>query len=218
MKTLHRYIKKLVAQLLVVLVPVVPFACAAQTNSSADAEAAYTKTLEKRVGDILAVLELSDSAKVKNVHDLLIAQYRALNDWHNTNDAKRKAAKGEEAEALKNSLKAIHEKFVAALSADLTPEQTEKVKDKMTYGKVQFTYAGYLNEYPGMNDTQKARVLEFLKEAREEAMDGGSSNEKSAIFNHYKGKINNYLSAQGVISPKKKKSPDSITNAPNAAH
>jgi hypothetical protein len=39
--------------------------------------------------------------------------------------------------------------------------------------------------------------MDLLKEAREEAMDGGSSQEKDAVFGRYKGKINNYLSKQG---------------------
>lgn len=199
-----------------VVVACAPLVAAAQTNSSVAAEATYAQTIEKRVGDILALLDLKDAAKTKPIHDTLVAQYRALRDWHDANDVKRKGAKGEEAEALKASLKAIHEKFLADLAAGLSPEQVEKVKDKMTYGKVQFTYTGYVNEYPGMNDAQKTRVLELLKDAREEAMDGGSSNEKSAIFNRYKGKINNYLSAQGVSSPKKKKAGANVAGSTNA--
>ena len=38
----------------------------------------------------------------------------------------------------------------------------------------------------------------MLKEAREEAMDGGSAEEKTAVFQRYKGKINNFLSRQGI--------------------
>ena len=194
--------------------------CAAPTNEAAPAkspeeiETAYTQAIEKRVADILAVLELKEPAKTKSLHDVLVAQYRTLRDWHDANDARRKAAKGAEAEPFKASLKAVHEKFVAALSAELTPEQVELVKGKMTYGKVQFTYTGYLNEYPSLGDRHKQRVLELLKDAREEAMDGGSSDEKSAIFNRYKGKINNYLSSQGVTNPRKVKAVPASTNAP----
>lgn len=189
---------------------------AEQTNSSA-AEAGYTQVIEKRVADIVAVLDLKEPATAAKVHATLIAQYRTLNDWHNTNDTSRKLAKGKAADQFKSSLKAVHDKFIAALSADLTPEQVEKVKNKMTYGKVQFTYTGYLNEYPNLSEPHKLRVLELLKEAREEAMDGGSSDEKSAIFNRYKGKINNYLSAQGVTSARKKRPAAASTNSP-AAH
>lgn len=190
---------------------------AAAPKSAAESEAAYTQTIEKRVADILAVLNLIEPAKLKSVHDILVAQYRALRDWHDANDAERKSTKGEEAEHLKVSLKAIHDKFLASLSVELMPDQIEKVKDKMTYGKVQFTYTGYLFEYPNLNEPQKQRVLELLKEAREEAMDGGSSDEKSAIFNRYKGKINNYLSAQGISSNRKKKADAASTNS-SAAH
>jgi len=184
-------------------------------KSAEDAEAAYRQTIEKRVADILAVLELTDPAKTKNVHDLLVAQYRTLRDWHDANDAKRKAATGAEAEPFKFSLKAIHEKFIASLSAELPPAQVGQIKDKMTYGKVQFTYAGYLAIHPDLSEHHKQKVLELLKEAREEAMDGGSSEEKSAIFNRYKGRINNYLSAQGLVEIKKRKPAPAGTNAPN---
>ncbi len=187
---------------------------AAQAMSPEEIEAAYTQTIEKRVADILAVLELEEPANTKSVHDILMAQYRTLRDWHDANDTNRKTAKGAEADQLKASLKAVHDKFIASLSADLTPEKIDRVKDKMTYGKVQFTYTGYLNEYPNLADQHKQRVLELLKEAREEAMDGGSSDEKSAIFNRYKGKINNYLSAQGVHSARKKKAEPAPTNSP----
>ena len=185
--------------------------------ASASTEAAYTQTIKKRVADILAVLNLKNSAQIAKVHDLLVAQYRTLRDWHEVNDAKRKAARGDEAGQIKASLKAVHEKFIAVLSAELTPEQVEKVKDKMTYGKVQFTFAGYLAVHPDLTDAHKEKILELLKQAREEAMDGGSADEKSAIFNRYKGKINNYLSSQGVSSAKKKKADAGPTNSP-AAH
>jgi hypothetical protein len=37
----------------------------------------------------------------------------------------------------------------------------------------------------------------WLVEARELAMDEGSSEKKHAVFGKYKGRINNYLSAEG---------------------
>jgi hypothetical protein len=180
---------------------------AAETNSTpADAEAKYTAAIEKRTEDILKVLALTDTSKSVKVHDTIIAQYRALNAWHNENDPKLKAAKSDTntVAQIRSSLKAQHEKFLSALADHLSPEQVEAVKDKMTYGKVQFTYKGYLLEYPQLTEERKAEVLRLLKAAREEAMDGGSSDEKSAIFNRYKGKINNYLSKQGIKSEKKK--------------
>jgi hypothetical protein len=179
-------------------------------------EASYTRAIEGRTADILKVLALSDTNQSARVHDIIMTQYRALRAWHDANDPKLKAVKGDTnaVAQIRSSLKVVHDQFIAGLSANLTPEQVEQVKDKMTYGKVQFTYKGYLVEYPDLNDAQKQKVLELLKEARELAMDGGSAEEKSDIFNRYKGKINNYLSKQGLQSVRKKKDPISpITNS-----
>jgi hypothetical protein len=183
-------------------------AFAADTNSTPkDAEANYTKAIEGRTADILKVLALTDADKTTKVHDTIMAQYRALKSWHDENDAKLKAsAKDTNAVAqIRASLKTIHDAFLAKLSENLTPEQVEQVKDKMTYGKVQFTYAGYMAAYPGLAEEHKQKILELLKQAREEAMDGGSAEEKTAVFQKCKGKINNYLSKQGIHPEKKNK-------------
>jgi hypothetical protein len=184
-------------------------------------EANYTRAIEGRTADILKVLELSDTNQAAKVHDIVMAQYRALRAWHDANDSKRKAAKGDTntLAQIRASLKSVHDEFIAKLSANLTPELVEKVKDKMTYGKVQFTFKGYLVEYPDLAETHKQKVLELLKEAREEAMDGGSKEEKDDIFNRYKGKINNYLSKQGIHSAREKqktaKPPVATNSVPN---
>lgn len=169
-----------------------------------DAETKYTRAIERRAADILEVLEMSDPAKSAKVHDIIVAQYRALRAWHDTNDSKLKelnkqpADPGkEEANKINASLKTQQDQFIAKLSAQLTPEQVEKVKDKMTYNKVQVTFNAYCQMLPDLTAEQKAKILSWLKEAREEAMDAGSADEKSAVFNRYKGKINNYLSTAG---------------------
>ena len=169
-------------------------------------EAKYTAAIEGRTADLLKILALSDTNKVARVHDIIMAQYRALNAWHEANDSKLKSARADqEATAkIRASLKTLHAEFLSRLAENLTPEQIELVKDKMTYGKVQFTFAGYCAAYSDLSETNKQEILRLLKEAREEAMDGGSSDEKSAIFNRYKGKINNYLSKQGVHPDKQK--------------
>lgn len=180
---------------------------AAETNSTPEqVEAKYTAAIEGRTADILKILALTDTDKSAKVHDTIIAQYRTLKAWHDDNDARLKSAKADTNVTwqIRASLKTLHNNFLAELGKHLTPEQIEQVKDKMTYGKVQFTYKGYLNEYPDLAEPHQAEVLRLLKEAREEAMDGGSADEKSAIFNRYKGKINNYLSKQGVKSARKK--------------
>lgn len=163
-------------------------------------EAKYTAAIEGRTADILKILALDDTNKVQRMHDIIIAQYRALNGWHDTNDPALKAAHAdkEKTTEIRASLKVLHDNFLTALAQNLTPDQIDQVKDKMTYGKVQFTYKGYCVQYPTLSDANKQEILRLLKEAREEAMDGGSSKEKTAVFQRYKGIINNYLSKQGL--------------------
>jgi hypothetical protein len=180
-------------------------------RTAEEKEAAYARALEKRAQGILEVLALKDPAKAAKVHDAVIAQYRGLRDWHDAHDDRLKElgqqsrkAGGEQALAIegqisriKGSLRTLHDRFIARLSEQLTPGQVEKVKDQMTYHKVRVTYNAYREIVPNLTDREKARILELLREAREEAMDGGSAAEKSAIFKKYKGKIANYLNAQG---------------------
>jgi hypothetical protein len=180
---------------------------AAETNlTPQQVEANYTKAIEGRTTDILKILALSDTNKVAKVHDIIIAQYRALNAWHDANDAKLKAARSDTnaTAQIRSSLKTIHNDFLAKLAENLSSEQVDQVKDKMTYGKVQFTFNGYVSQYPDLSEAHRQKILEMLKEAREEAMDGGSAEEKTAVFQRYKGKINNYLSKEGIHSPAKK--------------
>jgi hypothetical protein len=56
---------------------------------------------------------------------------------------------------------------------------------------------------PTLSDEQKSKIRTWLTEARELAMDGGSSEEKHAVFGKYKGRINNYLSKEGGYDLKK---------------
>ncbi len=173
----------------------------AQTTNP-DAEAAYTADINKRADDVIKFAGIDDSAKVARVHEALMNQYRGLRALHDARDAKLKiasddAAKAQIKKASEADVKKLHDEFLAKLNADLNPEQVEKVKDKMTYNVVPITYAGFQDMLPTLTEPQKAYILAQLKEAREIAMDQGSSKEKHDVFGKYRGRINNYLSKQG---------------------
>jgi hypothetical protein len=177
----------------------------AKAQTAEEKEAAYTKTIEKRTADILALVDVKDEAKVKSLHDAIMNQYRFLNDWYEKNGAAVKAlakknddAAKAEIEKVKAPLKAQHEKFVAELAASLTPEQIEKVKNYIVKDKLPVTYKAYCEMLPKLTEEQKAKVYDILKQGREEAMDAGSAEEKTAIFGKYKGKVNIYLSGLGI--------------------
>jgi hypothetical protein len=55
----------------------------------------------------------------------------------------------------------------------------------------------YLDTLPELTLAQKQVIFDRLKEARDRAVYAGSAEEKSDVLSKYKGRINNYLSAQG---------------------
>jgi Protein of unknown function (DUF3826) len=161
----------------------------------------------ERADKIAAGLGLSDPAQATRVRDLIAGQYRDLSFVHDARDAALKAAKdspGAEAavQSAKDTATArmadLHYAYTAALSVELTSEQVEQVKDGMTYGVVPLTFRVYQEMLPDLSAEQKRKLLAWLREAREHAMDAGSSDEKHGWFGKYKGRINNYLSAAGI--------------------
>jgi hypothetical protein len=170
--------------------------------TDAEKEAFYAKSVEIRVGDILKTLNLADDAKSNAVHDLLVSQYHALRVRDAAIDTQLKVDGKEisydnRAAQLAIQSKPLHDKFFTALAQNLSPDQIDKIKDMMTYNKVQKTYDAYCQIVSGLTDAEKAKIMELLKAAREEAVDGGSAPEKSAIFQKYKDQINAYLDANG---------------------
>lgn len=173
-------------------------------------EAAYTRTITERADKLVAPLAIEDPAKATRVRELVVGQYRGLRAIHAARDAKiaqapKSGGDAAVADAWRGlarkeadlQLYPLHRQFVARLEAELTPEQVNQVKDGMTYGVVPITFKRYRELLPDLAVEQQADILANLLEAREYAMDAGSSEEKHAWFGKYKGRINNQLSAAG---------------------
>ena len=201
---------------------------AAETNSAPEPkDVAYTHTLNERATKIAASLTIADSTKSNRVHGIIVQQYRSLNDIHFVRDVEIVNAKKlsdktaantaiqSARDATKPKLDKLHGDFLAKLSAELSPEQVDKVKDGLTYGVLPLTYGVYLKMYPELTDEQKAQIKAWLTEARELAMDGSTSDEKHAAFGKYKGKINNYLSKAGYDAKKAEQNLKKPAQAPS---
>lgn len=175
-------------------------------------DTAYIRVVTERAGKIVATLGLPDSVQFLRVRKIVADQYFHLNTIYTERDERLKQLKGQQPAFDKNvqdSLKKgiaqdvdakvakLHGAYLRQLGAVLNQQQVDQVKDGMTYSVLQVTYRGYQEELPNLTDAQKAYILTALTEAREHAMDGGTSQEKHAWFGKYKGRINNYLSAQG---------------------
>jgi len=91
----------------------------------------------------------------------------------------------------------IHENLMTALRKELTPALVDSVLDKYTIGKVAFTMNGYKAIVPDLTKEEEAKILEFLKQAREQAIDYKNIRQVSAIFEIYKTKSEQYLNSNG---------------------
>jgi hypothetical protein len=181
----------------------------AQSKSVKDT--AYLRVVAQRAEKITRNLDLQDSSKFYKVSSIIGNQYVSLRTIHDDRNAKVKAVKADtlktkaerdtlikkyEIEA-NTKLAKLHVIYLKALSKYLTQEQIDKVKDGMTFGKVKFTYDGYIQMIPSLTEVQKKQIYDWLIEAREKAMDAESSDKKTTIFGNYKGRIANYLSKEG---------------------
>lgn len=166
------------------------------SQSQSVAELHYDSVVRERSSKILAVIQFSNDHQKLQAQEILVQQYKQLNILQETiqSDSIRKFEQ-----------KKLHEDFLKQLNNTLNESQIEQVKDGMTYRVFPITMAAYEDMLPSLTQEQKAQIYNWLKEARELAMDEGSSNKKHAMFGKYKGRINNYLSAQGYDMKKESK-------------
>ncbi|REA55727.1 hypothetical protein DSL64_27730 [Dyadobacter luteus] len=174
-------------------------------NASDQKASDYERAIQSRAEKIIKELNLKDSVQFKNVQVLMVNQYKQLNSAEQiATEAKKKGdtAVFRQSERL---LKETHASYLRDLSAQLNQEQVDKIKDGMTYSVLPVTYNAYQDMIPSLKSEEKRQILTWLTEARELAMDQGSSDKKHQVFGKYKGRINNYLSARGYDLQKERK-------------
>jgi hypothetical protein len=181
-----------------------------QVSAQSGVDPEYVKVTNERAQKIVDDLKLKSKEDQLAVRDIIAEQYRSLSKIQEARDAKiaeikknttDKAKQEKATEKLKNStdkkILSLHKSYLNKLSKKLTNSQIVQVKDGMTYGVLPITVLGYNDMLPNLTDAQKKYIYDALVEAREHAMDAGSSKEKHAWFGKYKGRINNYLSKGG---------------------
>ena len=190
------------------------FALSAAAQST---DTAYLKVITQRVEKITKTLGLKEKGE-KKATEIVTAQYQQLSSIHDnykaaTTSLKQQYASDKTALAVATKseetkrdslLKMQHASFLNQLSKVMDATQIEQVKNGMTYNLVNVTYGAYVDMIPRLKDDEKKQLHDWLVEAREQAMDAGSSDGKHAVFGKYKGRINNYLSKQGYDSQKER--------------
>jgi hypothetical protein len=137
--------------------------------------------LDKRVAALVAALDLKAPA-TERVSAVIAADLRAVRDAHNA---------GLQLDPP------VHARFITGLQADLTPEQIETVKDRLTINKLPITFKVYHQIIPNLKPQDDAKILAWLKEAREQSLDEKNVDEMTPIFKKYKTEIQHYLESQG---------------------
>ena len=180
-------------------------------NAQQHLDPEYVKVTNERAAKIVTKLDLKDEAKEKAVSNIIAQQFRDLTEIQDGRDTEIKKVKedtslakekqNEKIDKLKakadESIAKLHKSYIKKLSKELSEDKITEVKDGMTYGVLPITVAGYNDMLPNLTAEQKDYIYKALVEAREHAMDAGSSKEKHGWFGKYKGRINNYLSKQG---------------------
>lgn len=156
-----------------------------------------------------AALKLDDPAKSKRVENVVAVHMTKVKDWHNSHPATTVPAginpvTGTKLSELERQIIAdsampetVHKDLMEGLRKDLSAEQVAAILDKYTIGKVDFTMKGYKAIVPNFTAEEEAKILGFLKEAREMAVDYKSMKQISAIFEIYKTKSEQYLNNNG---------------------
>jgi hypothetical protein len=183
---------------------------AVDATAQQNTDTAYQRVIAERTAKIVNTLGITDAALNKKVQQQIADQYINLNAIHDKTKATvaaikaRPLSKEEISDAVKKEeenksaqLKQLHTQFIAQLNTSLTQAQVEKIKDGMTYSVLPVTWKAYMEMLLHLTQEQKDKMYAWLVEARELAMDEGSSDAKHAVFGKYKGRINNYLSAEG---------------------
>ncbi|TKC10123.1 DUF3826 domain-containing protein [Pedobacter polaris] len=175
----------------------------AQTAANADEENS------KKAAEWVASLNLSDAQKEARVKDVVSNHLTTIRNWHNSHPASTVPAginpvTGNKLTDLDREIIAdsampatVHSTLMDGLKKDLTPEQVEAILDKYTIGKVAFTMNGYKSIVPDLTADEEAKILGFLKQAREQAVDYKNMKQISAIFEIYKTKSEQFLNSNG---------------------
>jgi len=205
--------RRIVYAVITVLLTSVSAVMAQDNTGAAEKEIAYRKVVFERSAKIVKGLNFADSAKALEVTKVVAKQYQDLNDIYIFRDNRKvaiKAETGDNKEAAAAQLKTLeeetntkidklHPQYLARLTkAGLTPAQVDQIKDGMTYNVLNVTMTAYNAMLPNLTTEQRTQIVAWLTEAREHAMDAESSEKKHGWFGKYKGRINNYLSAQGI--------------------
>jgi hypothetical protein len=192
-------------------------ATALRAAAAAPADAVDDATrakFEKKADKLIDAIKLTDAAKAAKVKTILGDWLVAMSAWHKDHDAELGKLWGEwnkarsvvpkdefpgEVIAYKiddvyASLKPAYDDFLKRLSAELTAEQVDALKEAWSRSPgMTRTYSAYLEIAPDLSDKDKQVIHDRMLMAREAAMLTDSDKEIVAIYKRHKVKVEQYI-------------------------
>jgi hypothetical protein len=182
---------------------------------AADAtEPATQKRLDSKTARLIGVLKLDDAAKSARAKAILGDWFVTVWAWHGQHDALLKElwTQWNQARAvvpkdefpaeviahriddLYASLQPAYRSFVEKLSAELTPEQVDLIKETWSRSPgMKRTYNAYLEIVPDLTDEHKKVIFARMARAREDAMLTDADKEIVSIYKRHKVKVEAYV-------------------------
>lgn len=157
----------------------------------------------------VSALNLTDAKNKVATENLIAVHLTTIRDWHNNHPSSTvpdgiNPVTGNKLSDLEKQIIAdsaipstVHNALMDGLNQNLSPEQVEIILDKYTIGKVAFTMKGYKAIVPDLTTNEEAKILVFLKQAREQAVDYKNMKQISVIFEIYKTKSEQMLNNNG---------------------
>ncbi|TYR37980.1 DUF3826 domain-containing protein [Sphingobacterium phlebotomi] len=159
---------------------------------------------------IMQKFALSDEWQAEQVRNLLAFHYQKMDaiyahkkkqttemDQASLGDAEKEKRAVKIWEESKSALDMQRDKLFKKLDPLLSDEQIELVKNEMTHNGFQKELTRFEELLPDLNEEEKVVIIEYLKEARENALNVQTNKERNQWFAKYRGRANNYLSKQG---------------------
>ncbi len=172
------------------------------------------KKIEQKATRIVESLKLDDADKAAKVKAIAGEWLGMMLTWHKEHDAELGRLWGEwnkaravvpkdefPAEVIAHriddvyaSLKPAYEDYVKRLSAELTPEQVDAIKENWSRSPgMTRTYSAYLEIVPDLTEKDKEVIKGRMLMAREAAMLTDSDKEIVAIYKRHKVKVEQYV-------------------------
>jgi hypothetical protein len=177
-------------------------------------DAALQKKFDEKAAKMVDALKLTDAGRAAKAKTIVSDWLAVMTGWHKEHDAELHRLWGEWSKAraveprdefpaeviahkiddVYASLKAAYEEFIKRLSAELTAEQLDALKESWSRSPgMTRTYNAYLEIVPDLTAKDKEVIKARLLLAREAAMLTDADKEIVAIYKRHKVKVEQYV-------------------------